>query len=57
MDERFAPDRQRARRPLLREDEFPVVVPQRHQVAVIGEIEKAGARALDFLPVRYGSRL
>src|SRR5256885_13512714 len=48
--ERLGPDSQRAWHPLLHEDDLPVVESNRCQVAVVGEVEVALARALLLLP-------
>ena len=44
--ERLGPDLQRARHPLLHEDDLPVVEAEREHVAVVGEVDEALARAL-----------
>ena len=42
---RLGPDLQGAGAALLQEDELPVVVPQRGQIAVVGAVEEVLARA------------
>ena len=46
--ERFSPDSQGTRRPLLGKHEFPVVITQSHQAGFIVEIEKFGSRTFLF---------
>jgi hypothetical protein len=44
-DERLRPQLECAARPLLHEDELPVVEPQRDEIAVVREVDEALARA------------
>src|SRR5262249_25421937 len=48
--ERLSPGPHGSRNSLFHEDYLPIIVPKRHQVAVIAEINEAFARAFLFLP-------
>jgi hypothetical protein len=49
--ERLRPDRQGARRPLLHEHKFPIVITQAREAAIVRKIEKFGGLLLSW-PVR-----
>ncbi len=49
-DERLRPQLEGSARPLLHEDELPVVEPQRDEIAVVREVDEALARADVLLP-------
>ena len=46
MRQRLGPDLHSAFRTLFREHRLPVTEPQRHQIAVVGEVEELFARGL-----------